>query len=786
MRAGRTARARSTAAGPRGPSRTIIGRWCGGGRRRARTRRRGRRSRRAGRRRPRGRCRAAGCAGSARGGRRAAPRPRQPQAPPDGSPPDPDAAHAGSTGHSAGRSSRNISPGRLIEPHTPLGAASTEMNDQHPSTGPSGNTSRASTAPSPRPSAPSPRQPAPPALAEEGEFSEVELQGHLTSAVRSQMLAKKRFSQAQPRNAYHVVNDADAGLMPEESGLLKVDGAPMRAGWGTPGSTEAGSNAHSEFGSQAPMSGLSANPLMTRLNMFANRANSLHDPSSRGDHSSQGTQRSTAAALPPRQPSGGLPVSFHAPVSPQSGALSDEEDGSLNDSISHGSLARASGGAQAEPAKKEGGHARTPSGASGRPSRPAHRGAQDSMQSIQSFSFEGGLGSEGNVASSADADSGPAPGPQWSGATSERLRAPAPAPAPAPAKGGPRKPPGLAVQGLHVEVGSQLAQGQWTDSGQWQEAPPPAAEPSLEMFASGVQRIPIEDLKKVKELGRGQFGSVWHERWRGVDVAVKEMHSVDPKSRAEMFREAVTLASLRHPCVVNFYGIVADNSIAATVLEYVRDGSLKAALCKLRQAGLFARWPPRRVDAFRVRCALGAARGMEYMHSQKVVHFDLKCDNLLCDLSNLDAPRVKISDVGLSKQKATTFISGNMRGTLPWMAPELFPGLAGPAVAPAGDAGLVNEKVDVYSFAVVMWEVWTLGQPPYSKLAMGAVLSGVIAGNLRPPVPQGCRPAWAALMQECWRPAPRARPGFPEICDRLEAMLEDVLREEEASRAGGE
>ena len=74
--------------------------------------------------------------------------------------------------------------------------------------------------------------------------------------------------------------------------------------------------------------------------------------------------------------------------------------------------------------------------------------------------------------------------------------------------------------------------------------------------------------------------------------------------------------------------------------------------------------------------------GLEYLHQRHVVHFDVKTDNLLGDLRDLANPVVKIADMGLSKRKASTFVSGNMRGTLPWMAPELFPNASALAVCP--------------------------------------------------------------------------------------------------------
>lgn len=69
--------------------------------------------------------------------------------------------------------------------------------------------------------------------------------------------------------------------------------------------------------------------------------------------------------------------------------------------------------------------------------------------------------------------------------------------------------------------------------------------------------------------------------------------------------------------------------------------------------------PPVSNDVVLLRCLIGTPRPAQ-------------ADNLLCDLSDIANPQVKVGDLGLSKQKATTFVSGNMRGTLPWMAPEVM------------------------------------------------------------------------------------------------------------------
>ncbi|KAK9867004.1 hypothetical protein WJX84_008904 [Apatococcus fuscideae] len=278
-----------------------------------------------------------------------------------------------------------------------------------------------------------------------------------------------------------------------------------------------------------------------------------------------------------------------------------------------------------------------------------------------------------------------------------------------------------------------------------------------------LQQVDANDLDKIRELGRGQFGSVWMAKWLGVEVAVKELLGQNtPRARAEMYGEAEMLAALRHPCVIAIYGLVVNQEAPASVIEYVRGGSLKGGLQRLKQHGYAAR-------RVRAAIALQAARGMEYLHSRRVVHFDLKCDNLLCDLRDLHRPVVKIGDLGLSKKKATTFVSGNMRGTLPWMAPELFPNASHLEDDQSEDR--VTEKVDIFSFGMCMWEIWTLGDQPYPGLPLHEVFAGIMNGSLRPSRPPDCQDDWMEIMMPCWADEPASRPSFTEIAEALDRLV---------------
>ncbi|CAM0878159.1 unnamed protein product [Alopecurus aequalis] len=275
-----------------------------------------------------------------------------------------------------------------------------------------------------------------------------------------------------------------------------------------------------------------------------------------------------------------------------------------------------------------------------------------------------------------------------------------------------------------------------------------------------LQIIKNEDLEELRELGSGTFGTVYHGKWRGTDVAIKRIKkscftgrsSEQERLAQEFWREAEILSRLHHPNVVAFYGVVKDGpgGTLATLTEFMVNGSLRHVLQRKDKC------PDLRK---RLIIAMDAAFGMEYLHSKNIVHFDLKCDNLLVNLRDHSRPICKVGDFGLSKIKRNTLVSGGVRGTLPWMAPELL----------NGSSSKVSEKVDVFSFGIVMWEILT-GEEPYANMHYGAIIGGIVNNTLRPPVPANCDPEWRRLMEQCWSPDPSQRPAFTEIAGRLRSM----------------
>ncbi|KAL8489877.1 hypothetical protein ACS0TY_025679 [Phlomoides rotata] len=282
----------------------------------------------------------------------------------------------------------------------------------------------------------------------------------------------------------------------------------------------------------------------------------------------------------------------------------------------------------------------------------------------------------------------------------------------------------------------------------------------MEADIYGLQIIKNADLEELRELGSGTFGTVYYGKWRGTDVAIKRIKkscfsgrsSEQERLTKDFWREARILSNLHHPNVVAFYGVVPDGAggTLATVTEFMANGSLRTALVKKNKLLDHRK---------KLIIAMDAAFGMEYLHSKNIVHFDLKCDNLLVNLRDPQRPICKVGDFGLSRIKRNTLVSGGVRGTLPWMAPELL----------NGSTNRVSEKVDVFSFGIVLWEILT-GEEPYSNMHCGEIIGGIVKNSLRPQIPEGCDPEWRKLMEQCWSANSELRPSFTEVTYSLRSM----------------
>ncbi|GAB2277557.1 Serine/threonine-protein kinase edr1 [Dionaea muscipula] len=270
----------------------------------------------------------------------------------------------------------------------------------------------------------------------------------------------------------------------------------------------------------------------------------------------------------------------------------------------------------------------------------------------------------------------------------------------------------------------------------------------------GECEIPWEDLVIGERIGLGSYGEVYRADWNGIEVAVKKFLDQDfsGAALAEFRREVRIMRRLRHPNVVLFVGAVTRPPNLSIVSEYLPRGSLYHII----------HHPKCLIDEKRrIKMALDVARGMNCLHTSRptIVHRDLKSANLLVD----DNWNVKVCDFGLSRLKHNTFLSSkSTAGTPEWMAPEVLRN------EPS------NEKCDVYSFGVILWELSTL-RLPWSEMNPMQVVGAVGFQNRRLEIPEEVDPLVARLITECWQMEPNKRPSFAELCVSLKALQHLVV-----------
>ncbi|KAJ6429618.1 hypothetical protein OIU84_021093 [Salix udensis] len=254
-----------------------------------------------------------------------------------------------------------------------------------------------------------------------------------------------------------------------------------------------------------------------------------------------------------------------------------------------------------------------------------------------------------------------------------------------------------------------------------------------------------EDLTVGEQIGQGSCGTVYHALWYGSDVAVKVFSKQEYADDIILaFRQEVSLMKrLRHPNVLLFMGAVTSPQRLCIVTEFLPRGSLFRLLQRNTTKLDWRR---------RVHMALDIARGMNYLHhcNPPIIHRDLKSSNLLVDKNWT----VKVGDFGLSRLKHETYLTTKTgKGTPQWMAPEVLRN------EPS------DEKSDIYSYGVILWELST-EKIPWDNLNSMQVIG-----------------AWASIIESCWHSDPRCRPTFQELLEKLRDLQRQYAIQVQAARS---
>ena len=256
--------------------------------------------------------------------------------------------------------------------------------------------------------------------------------------------------------------------------------------------------------------------------------------------------------------------------------------------------------------------------------------------------------------------------------------------------------------------------------------------------------ISFKSLGLGKKIGQGGFSEIYESQWLGIPVAVKVIF--DPKITAELLEEfnneIEKLFILRHPYIIQLYGITdkEKSQKLAVITELAPKGSLFDYLHKN---------PKTKNNLsldFKNKITKQLISTMAYIHSRGYVHRDLKTQNILLD-KNLD---MKMCDFGLTKLKSELNAgSGQFAGTPCYMAPELF------------DRKFYDDKVDVFAFGTVLWEIYTQ-KIPYANCDAMEIKQKVTKGEelyCSSIVPKQI----ASLIQKCRCVKASDRPSFAEI-----------------------
>uniref|UniRef100_A0A3B4E9F4 Fibroblast growth factor receptor n=1 Tax=Pygocentrus nattereri TaxID=42514 RepID=A0A3B4E9F4_PYGNA len=293
--------------------------------------------------------------------------------------------------------------------------------------------------------------------------------------------------------------------------------------------------------------------------------------------------------------------------------------------------------------------------------------------------------------------------------------------------------------------------------------------------------LPRDKLVLGKPLGEGCFGQVVMGEVLGMDkdkpnritkVAVKMLKSdATEKDLSDLISEMEMMKIIgKHKNIINLLGACTQDGPLYVIVEFASKGNLREYLRARRPPGMEYCYNPDQVPVENmsikdlVSCAYQVARGMEYLASKKCIHRDLAARNVLVTEDNV----MKIADFGLARDiHHIDYYKKTTNGRLPvkWMAPEaLFD-------------RIYTHQSDVWSFGVLLWEIFTLGGSPYPGVPVEELFKLLKEGH-RMDRPSTCTHELYMMMRDCWHAVPSQRPTFKQLVEDLDRTLSMTSNQE--------
>ncbi|KAG1933012.1 protein-tyrosine kinase 6 [Pimephales promelas] len=259
--------------------------------------------------------------------------------------------------------------------------------------------------------------------------------------------------------------------------------------------------------------------------------------------------------------------------------------------------------------------------------------------------------------------------------------------------------------------------------------------------------LPKEEFTLEEALGTGYFADVYRGKWKGmVNVAIKILKRNESLNHREFLLETQILKKLRHRHLITLFAVCTSSIPFYIITELMEKGNLLSFLRGEEGRDLEA--------LTLIEMASQVADGMAYLEEQNSIHRDLAARNVLVGANNI----CKVADFGLARIiKEPIYSSVDQKIPYKWCAPEAI------------SHGRFSNKSDVWSFGVLLYEMFSYGGVPYPAFSNQEVYS-MISSGYRMPAPNKCPSDIYDIMLMCWRDSAGERPDFSELKTLLENL----------------